>query len=70
MAFTELRVRDPRMLSWVEIMACHGGGGSKVKHGTSFFLWLHDQLLMIEDYAYVTIDFRGDPYLFVPIDAQ
>ena len=39
-AFTELRERDPRMIGWVEIMVLHGGGGSKMKYMTEFFLWL------------------------------
>ena len=39
--FTELRARDPRMVSWVDIMACIGGGGAKVKFEAAFFCWLH-----------------------------
>ena len=48
------------MLHWVEVMACHDGGGSKVKYEKAFFHWLDDQLLMIEDYAYVGTRFKGD----------
>ena len=50
--FTEFRARDPCMLRWVEIMAHTGGGRAKVKFKASFFRWLSDQILMIEDYAY------------------
>ena len=50
-------------------MARHGGGGSRVKYKTAFFLWLDDQLLMIEYYVYVDTDFRGYPYLALPADA-
>ena len=61
--FTELRVRDPRMLRWVEIMARTGGGRAKVKFKAAFFRLLRDQVLMIEDYAYTGTDVRGDPDL-------
>ena len=27
-------------------------------------------MLMIDDYAYAGLDFRGDPYLVLPEDAQ
>ena len=40
--FIELRVRDPRMLRWVWIMARTGVGRGKVKFGDPFFIWLRD----------------------------
>ena len=64
--FTELRARDPRMVRWVDIMACIGGGGAKLRFEATFFHWLSDQILIIEDYAYVGIEFRGDPDLPLP----
>ena len=51
------------MLQWIEIMAHTSGGRSKVKYGSTFFHWLEDQILMVEDYAYDGTYFRGDPYL-------
>ena len=68
--FTELRARDPRMLRWVRIMAHTGAGRGKVKFRAPFFQWISDQILMIEDYAYAGIDFRGDPDLPVPPSGQ
>ena len=68
--FTELRDRDPRMLRWVEIMARTGGGGAKVKFEAPLFRWLSDQILMIEDYAYVGTELRGDLDLPLPPGAQ
>ena len=56
--FTELRVTDPLMLRWVQIMVRTGASRGKVKFG--------DQLLMVEDYAYTGIDFSGDPDLPLP----
>ena len=44
-------------------MARTGARRGKVKFGDPFFQWLRDQILMVEDYAYVGIDFRGDPDL-------
>ena len=38
-------------------------GRGRVKFGDPFFRWLRDQMLMVEDYAYVGIDFTGDPDL-------
>ena len=51
-------------------MACTGGGKAKVKFEASFFHWLCDQILMIEDYAYAGTDFRGNPDLPLPPGAQ
>ena len=35
-----------------------------------FFYWLQGQVVMVEDYAYAGLDFRGDPDLVLPEDAQ
>ena len=52
------------MSRWVDAMAFQGrGGGPKVTCRSTFFCWLRIQLLMVEDYAYVRIDFREDPDL-------
>ena len=51
-------------------MARTGGGGAKVKFKVAFFHWLSDHILMIENYAYVGTDFRGDPNLPLPPGAQ
>ena len=56
------------MLRWVQVMARTGVGRGKVKFGDPFFRCLRDQLLMVEDYAYVGIDFSGDLDLFLPPD--
>ena len=66
MIFTEMRARYPCMLRWVELMARTGGGRVKVKYDVGFFHWLEDHILMIEDHAYASTDFRGDPDLPLP----
>jgi hypothetical protein len=37
-----------------------------VKYDDAFFNWLGPQILMIDDYSYVSIDFQGDPDLVLP----
>jgi hypothetical protein len=61
--------RDPRMLRWCRLMARHVAGPI-VKYDDIFFDWLQNQMLMVDDYAYVGLDFRGDPDLALPEDAQ
>jgi len=53
------------MKSWVDLMACHSGVPI-VKYEKPFFQWLRDQLIMVEDYVYAKIEFRGDPDLALP----
>ena len=64
--FIDLRARDPHMLRWVEIMARMGAGKNKVKFVAPFFCWLNNQILMIEDYAYIGIELKYDPDLPLP----
>jgi hypothetical protein len=61
--------QDPQMKIWVDLMARHGGVPI-VKYDQAFFQWLRDQLIMVEDYAYVGTDFRGDPDLALPEGSQ
>ena len=37
-----------------------------VKYNDTFFDWLRPQILMIDDYVYVILDFWGDPDLVLP----
>ena len=47
-------------------MARTGAGRGRVKFDDPFFRWLEDQILMVEDYAYIGTDFTGDPDLPLP----
>ena len=47
-----------------------GAGRGKVKFGDPFFWWLRDQILVVEDYAYVGTDFGKDPNLPLPPGEQ
>jgi len=53
---------DPRMKRWCDLMAWHVVGPI-VKYTDVFFDWLRPHLLMLDDYAYDRLDFRGDPNL-------
>jgi hypothetical protein len=44
--------------------------GPIVKYNDVFFDWLRPQMLMVDDYAYVGLDFRGDPDLVLPEGSQ
>jgi hypothetical protein len=61
--------RDPRMLRWCHLMARHIAGPI-IKYDDTFFDWLQPQMLMVDNYSYAGLDFRGDPDLFLPEDAQ
>ena len=45
-------------------------GRGRVNFGDTFFRWLWDQMLMVEDYAYVGMEFTGDPDLPLPPGGQ
>jgi hypothetical protein len=61
--------RDPKMLRWCQLMARHVAGPI-IKYDDTFFDWLQPQILMVDNYAYAGLDFRGDPDLVLPEDAQ
>jgi hypothetical protein len=60
---------DPRMLRWCQLMTWHIAG-LIIKYDYTFFDWLRPQMLMVNDYAYVRLDFQGDPDLVFPEGAQ
>jgi hypothetical protein len=41
-----------------------------VKYNEILFDCLRPQMLMVDDYAYVSLDFRGDPDLVLPEGSQ
>jgi hypothetical protein len=47
------------MLRWCQLMARHVAGPI-IKYDDQFFDWLRNQVVMVEDYAYAGLDFRGD----------
>lgn len=61
----DLAPQDMKLLRWSEIMP-RGGGGQQMHFHLLFFGLLCQQLIFVDDYAYVGIDFRGDPDLPLP----
>lgn len=47
-----------------------GGGGQLVSQGTLFREWLERQVIFIEDWSYVGMDFHGDPDMQLPLGEQ
>lgn len=47
-----------------------GGTGQHMHYPPQFFAWLEHQLLMVDDYAYAGMDFRGVPDLPLPPGEQ
>jgi hypothetical protein len=41
-----------------------------VRYNDVFFDWLRSQMLMVDDYAYAGLDFKGDPDLVLPEGSQ
>jgi hypothetical protein len=50
------------MKRWVDLMARHVVGPI-IRYKDVFFDWLRTQMLMVNDYGYVKLDFHGDPDL-------
>lgn len=48
------------MMRWVALMAHHGGDGPVVRYTAKFFDWLGQHIVLIEDFSYVGMDYRGD----------
>jgi hypothetical protein len=57
------------MKSWCDLMA-QNVVDPIVKYNDVFFDWWRPQLLMVDNYAYVGLDFRGDPNLVLPEEFQ
>jgi hypothetical protein len=57
------------MKRWCNLMAQHMVGPI-VKYNDVLFYWLRNHLLMVDDYAYADLDFRGDPDLVLLEDSQ
>ena len=60
------RVRDPSQIRWVDAMRRLGGGRVSNPYPADLFPWWRRQIVAIDDYPYVGIDFRGDPDMPLP----
>ena len=57
--------REPRMTRWEALMP-RGGGGQQMSWRPEFFIWLHRQLIVVEDWPYAGTNFMGDPDIPLP----
>ena len=58
---------QPRLSKWGEIFICQGGGGSvQSVYDDDFYIWWERQLLALEQFPYVGMDFQGDNDLVLP----
>jgi hypothetical protein len=57
------------MKRWVDLMAQHATGAI-IRYNDVFFYWLRTQILMVDNYAYVGLDFRGDSNLVLTEGSQ
>ena len=60
------RVRDPSQRRWENVMRRLGGGRVANPYPADFFPWWRRQIVAIDDYPYVGIDFYGDPDMPLP----
>lgn len=57
---------DPAMSRWTDAMRRLEGGRVPTPFNNEFFFWWHQQVIAIDHYPYVGIDYRGDPYMPLP----
>jgi hypothetical protein len=55
---------------WVSLSARLGNETSSFHFTTDLFGWLRRQLILIEDFLYGGVDFRGSVYSVLPEEAQ
>jgi len=60
----------PRMLRWGVLFFRLGGGAGSRFYDDAFFSWWDQQVIGIDDYCFADVDFRNDPELVLPPDAQ
>jgi hypothetical protein len=53
------------MKRWCDLMARHVWGPI-IKYNDTLFNWLRPQILMVDNYTYVRLDFKGDLDLVLP----
>ena len=57
------------MKRWCDLMSRHVVDPI-IRYNDTFFDWMEPQILMIDDYAYVELDFHNDPNLVLPKGSQ
>lgn len=57
---------DLAMAWWTKVMRKQGGGRVPTPYNDEFFFSWSRQVMALEDYPYVGIDFRGDMDMLLP----
>lgn len=65
-AFIEHTASEPRMERWTSLSPRLGNEPSAFRFTADFFAWWRRQIVMIEDYPYAGVDFRGSADLVLP----
>jgi hypothetical protein len=55
------------MSRWTDVMRWLGGGRVPTPYNDELFFWWRRQVIAIDDYPYVGIDYRGDPDMPRPL---
>jgi hypothetical protein len=63
-------VTEPRMERWTSLSPRLGNEPSTFRFTVDFFAWWRRQLVVIEDFPYVGVDFRGSTDLVLPEGIQ
>ena len=54
------------MAWWTKVMRWKGGGRVPTPYNEDLFYWWRRQVIALDDYSYVGIDFKGDPNMPLP----
>lgn len=58
--------REPRMVHWVALMACHAEGIEVVRFPPTYFRWMDNQIFLIQDFPYAEMDYSSDRDMILP----
>jgi hypothetical protein len=61
---------EPRMDMWTSLSPRLGNGTSSFRFTSDFFAWWRMQFMVIKDFPYVGVDFRGSVDLVLPKGIQ
>ena len=56
-------------MRWAGVMRRLGGGSVTTPYPPDFFHWQRRQIMAIDDYSYIGIEFRIDPNMPIPLGA-
>jgi len=69
-ALIENLLSEPRMEWWTSLSPQLGNEPLSFTFTDGFFIWWKRKMVMVEEYPYVRVDFRGSADLVLPEGAQ